>query len=289
MTMTVPPPHAISFSRRLGDALESRFPRRFANAGDACGMTIGTLREVERGGTTVVMLCVDLTEQVLAEAVAFHADHVVTYSPMPPHPMQTIRVDDPTGRIILKCAQHSIAVHSIHTACANAPGGASHWLASSLSSGSLQPIRPHDECADAGEGRLLECERAVPLSAIIARLKELLSVRHLRLALGAVVDEQNLAKAQECCFVKTIALQVGEGAGVLRGCDANVYITSEMSHTDVLAANAQGVVVLLVGQSSMERAYLRHLEGELHNEFVDADWNVKVKCAQADCSPLTVV
>lgn len=35
-----------------------------------------------------------------------------------------------------------------------------------------------------------------------------LQVRYLRLALGAVVDENNLTKAQECCFVKTIAVQV---------------------------------------------------------------------------------
>ena len=60
--------------------------------------------------------------------------------------------------------------------------------------------------------------------------------------------------------------QVGEGASVLRGCDANVYVTSEMSHSDVLAANAQGVVVLLTGHSIIERAYLRTLREDLQEE-----------------------
>ena len=256
-----------SFSRLVETSLARRFPRRFANEGDLCGLTIASLKEVERGGTAVIVLCVDLTEQVLAEAISLHADHIVCYSPMPRHPLSAISVNDSTGRIVLKCAQESIAVHSVHTACANAPHGVADWLSESLASGTTSPILPHAEVAQAGEGRLLECGRAVPLSALIARLKQLLGIRHLRLALGVVVDETNLAKAQECCFVKTIALHVGQqGASVLRGCDANVYVTSEMTHAEVLEANAQGVVVLLTGQSTIERAYLRTLRQELQDE-----------------------
>lgn len=244
----------------------------------------------QRGGTAVVMLCVDLTEQVLAEAVSMHTDHIICYAPMPRQPLLKLDVNDPCGRVVLKCAQASIAVHSVHTACANAPRGVADWLAESLASGTHSPILPHADVAQAGEGRLLECGRATPLSALIDRLKELLGVRHLRLALGVVVDEPSLAKAIECCFVKTIALHVGDrGAAVLRGTEANVYVTSEMTHAQVLEANAQGVVVLLTGQSTIERAYLRMLRQELHDEFSDSDWNVKVACSQVDVSPLAIV
>ena len=56
-------------------------------------------------------------------------------------------------------------------------------------------------------------------------------MRHLRLALGVVVDETNLAKALESCFVKTVALHIGEyGADQLSECSANVIIASEMQH-----------------------------------------------------------
>ena len=218
------------------------------------------------------------------------ADHIVCYTPMPRSPLSTLAIDDPQGRIVLKCAQEAIAVHSVHTACANAPRGVADWLAESLASGTRSPILPHAEVAQAGEGRLLECAKATPLSSLITRLKEILGVRHLRLALGVVVDEVSLAKAIECCFVKTIALCVGShGAGLLRGCGANVYVTSEMTHMEVLDANAEGVVVLLTGQSTIERAYLRTLRQELADEFVDCDWNVKVECSQVDASPLAVV
>ena len=38
------------------------------------------------------------------------------------------------------------------------------------------------------------------------------------------------------------------------------------------------IVVLLAGQSTIERAYLRHLRQELQEEFVDSNWSVKVDC-----------
>lgn len=227
-------PPITSFTNLVCASMERRFrPQSFARAGDTCGLTIGSLKEAERGGTAVIVLCVDLTEQVLAEAVAMHAAHVITYTPVPRNPLTALRIEDPIGRVVLKLAQQSISVYSIGSACTNAPNGASSWLARSLASGVARPIRPHADDAEGGEGRILECDKATPLSSIITRLKELLGVRHLRLAMGVVVDEHNLTKALECCFVKTVALQVGEGASVLRRCAANVLITSEMTHADV--------------------------------------------------------
>lgn len=51
--------------------------------------------------------------------------------------------------------------------------------------------------------------------------QELLQVKHLRLALGASVDESNLLKAQECCFVKSVAVHANK-AEVLGQAVANV-------------------------------------------------------------------
>ena len=198
---------APAFSQLISRFLDMRFPSIYANSGDVVGLTIGTLREVERGGTAVLVLCVDLTEQVLAEAIAMHANAIVAYTPTFSEPMRSLRVEDPVGRIVLHCAQQHIAAFSLHTACANAPGGVADWLARALAIGSIRPIVPHADCPTAGEGRILECEEACPLSMIISRLKGLLDVRHLRMALGVVVDEQSLTKANDCCFIKSIAVQ----------------------------------------------------------------------------------
>jgi putative NIF3 family GTP cyclohydrolase 1 type 2 len=212
-----PPNAASSFTHLISSSLERRFPKKFASAGHTSGLTIGTLREAERGGTAVVVICVDLTEQVLAEAISLHANVIIACSLFPSEPLRSLRVDEPVGRIVLRCAQQSIAAHCLSSACANAPGGVADWLAKSIASGATRPIVPHAECAEAGEGRLLECNEAISLSAIIARLKDILGVRHLRISLGAVVDELNIAKASDSCFIKSIAVHIGEGGELLHG------------------------------------------------------------------------
>jgi len=277
-----------SLQKLIQHSLSRRFPPVVARSGDSVGLTISTLRDVERGGAAVVLLCVDLTEQVLAEAINSHTNHIITFFPTPSRPLHVLSSDEIASRIVLRCASSFIGVHSISSACANAQGGMLDWVATSLASGSVTPILPHPEVEGAGEGRMLEAERALPLANLVLNLKDLLLVKHVRLALGVSVEESNLAKAQECCFVKSIAIHTGD-ASVLARTSANVFITSEMAHADVLAANAQGVVVILTGQTTMERAYLRSLQQELHTEFARSDWNVKVRCSEVDNSPLAVV
>ena len=291
-----PPNAASSFTHLISSSLERRFPKKFASAGHTSGLTIGTLREAERGGTAVVVICVDLTEQVLAEAISLHANVIIACSLFPSEPLRSLRVDEPVGRIVLRCAQQSIAAHCLSSACANAPGGVADWLAKSIASGATRPIVPHAECAEAGEGRLLECNEAISLSAIIARLKDILGVRHLRISLGAVVDELNIAKASDSCFIKSIAVHIGEGGELLHhlmrqpgAAFSGVFLSGEMPHADLLAASAKGIIVVLAGQSTVERAFLRQLRQDLQAEFTDADWNVKIKCSETDCHTLTVV
>lgn len=201
-----------TFCDTVGQFLARRFPPAFANAGDSVGLTVGTLRDAEKGDSAVVLLCVDLTEQVLAEAISCHANVIIAYSPIPSEPIRSLRIDDPVGRILLGCAQHNIAAHCLHSACANAPGGAVEWLATQLARGHTRPIVANAEHAEAGQGRLLECEEPVTLATIITQLKAVLGVRHLRIALGQVVvdehNEQNVAQAMDTITIKSIGLQV---------------------------------------------------------------------------------
>ena len=72
-----------SLQKLIANSLARRFPPAVANSDDNVGLTISTLRDVERGASAVVMLCVDLTEQVLAEACNGHVNDIITYTPTP--------------------------------------------------------------------------------------------------------------------------------------------------------------------------------------------------------------
>lgn len=59
--------------------------------------------------------------------------------------------------------------------------------------------------------------------------------------------------------------------------------------TTIPSQNAQGVIVLLTGQSTIERAFMHHLRQELEREYAGSDFNVKVRCSSVDANPLAVV
>jgi putative NIF3 family GTP cyclohydrolase 1 type 2 len=86
--------------------------------------------------------------------------------------------------------------------------------------------------------------------------------------------------------VRAIAVAAGAGSSVLRGARADVLVTGEMSHHEVLAAVADGTAVVLAGHSNTERGFLRVLGERLTSEFDEA---LQVKVAESDRDPLAVV
>jgi putative NIF3 family GTP cyclohydrolase 1 type 2 len=86
--------------------------------------------------------------------------------------------------------------------------------------------------------------------------------------------------------VRSFAVAAGAGGSVLRGADADLLVTGEMSHHDALAAVAAGRCVALAGHSNTERCYLPTLQKRLRAEFGRA---LDVQVAKADRDPFAVV
>jgi len=86
--------------------------------------------------------------------------------------------------------------------------------------------------------------------------------------------------------VASLAVCAGSGGSVLRKCtDVDVWVTGEMGHHEVLAANARGVSVVLTNHTNTERQYLRDvLAPALHAAMPD----IAVHVSQRDRDPLTV-
>ncbi|NXX81168.1 NIF3L protein, partial [Urocolius indicus] len=113
-----------------------------------------------------------------------------------------------------------------------------------------KPPLPH-----AGMGRLCTLSEPVSLSGVIERIKSHLKLPHIRLALG-------MGKTLESP-VKTAAVCAGSGSSVLKGTEADLYLTGEMSHHDVLDTVAKGISVILCEHSNTERGFLSELRDML--------------------------
>ncbi|EDO39288.1 predicted protein [Nematostella vectensis] len=129
-----------------------------------------------------------------------------------------------------------------------------------------------------GSGRLCTLDTPVTLPDIIHRIKKHLQLPHLRVAYAP-------SKAKDT-LLSTVALCAGSGASVLQGVAADVYLTGEMSHHEVLEAVSRGVHVILCEHSNTERGFLVPFRQQLYNML---SGQVQVMVSETDADPLLVV
>ncbi|MHC4992273.1 MAG: Nif3-like dinuclear metal center hexameric protein, partial [Planctomycetota bacterium] len=108
--------------------------------------------------------------------------------------------------------------------------------------------------------------------------KSALGVKHLRVAPAQSVPRR----------YQTIGLCAGAGGSLLadavaQGCE--LYLTGEMRHHDVIAAQAAGCTIVLAGHTNTERGYLKILRKRLS----DALPTLRIEMAKKDADPLRLV
>jgi len=129
-----------------------------------------------------------------------------------------------------------------------------------------------------GQGRRLVLDQKVSLNELVERIKNRLGVKQVRVALGENAPRR----------FRSIGLCAGAG-GSLReeatqqGCQ--VFLTGEMRHHDVLAAQAAGCTVILAGHTNTERGYLKVLRKRLRRDLP----NATVIISKKDSNPLRVM
>ena len=120
---------------------------------DNAGLQIG-LTEAEVAG---VLLCLDVTEAVVDEAITLGCNLIVSHHPVIFKPLKRITGSNYVERSILKALANGIAIYSAHTNLDNAPGGVNFRIAEILGLQNVRILVPKDDC-------LLKLAVYVPLS-----------------------------------------------------------------------------------------------------------------------------
>lgn len=251
------------------DILHEIAPLELAAEWDNVGLVLQPRRA---GRVARVLLTIDLTEPVVAEAKAARADLVVSYHPPIFAPLKKLTNGDPRQRVVLAAIGAGLAVYSPHTALDAAPSGLADWLVEGVLGGDApEELRP---CGDGEFGRIAELARPVAFPVLLQRVRRHLKVKHLQIA----------APAKATKNVRTVAVAAGSGSSILRGVAADVFVTGEMSHHDALAATAAGTTLICAGHSNTERGFLPVLRKRLVTEFGPA---LDVRISKADRDPFT--
>lgn len=197
---------------------------------DNVGLLVGrTEREVSR-----VLIALDITEEVIDEAIALGAELIVAHHPIILAPLKRVTDEDRLGRNIMKLLRHDIAAICMHTNLDAARGGVNDELAKAVGlAGETEILMPLGELDGIPYGLGCVGDLPVPLS-----MPDFLE----QVKLG--VKTAGLRYYDAGQPVSRVAVMGGSGSDQLRdvvahGCDT--YVVGEAKYHAFLEAREQGV------------------------------------------------
>ena len=256
-------------------AMEAVAPRSLAATWDNTGLLLGDPSRVLRRA----LLTIDLTDDVLDEAIAAKCEAIIAYHPPIFEPLKQLTAMHAHQQILLRCAENKIAILSPHTALDAVCGGMTDWLADMIDAGARVALEPATNLnspatqvnhlhASArgqdqvqaqvhGQGRALTLAKPRTTSAIAKQLRA-----SLRLSAGNVnYCEFNKSRRHTC-----VAVVPGSGASLLTmaievGC--TLMVTGEAKHHDVIHAREMNCDMILLGHTNSERGFLPNFAKQL--------------------------
>lgn len=147
------------------DALERLAPLSQQENYDNSGLQVG----LTRTETTGVLFCLDVTEDVIDEAIDEHCNLVVSHHPLIFNPVKNITETTYVGRCIIKALRHGVTIYSAHTCLDNDMHGVNAMIASKIGMRGLKILQPM-------QGTLMKLVTFVPTASREALLKALFAV-----------------------------------------------------------------------------------------------------------------
>ena len=202
-------------------ALERFAPLPLQDSYDNAGMQVG-LTDAEVSGA---LLCLDVTEPVIDEAVQLGCNLIVSHHPLIFRGLKSITGSTYVERCVMKAIQAGIVIFSAHTNLDNAPQGVSYKMADKLGMRDVTVLQPEPSslCQDAGAGVIGYLPEPLSVEDFLHQVKDTFGV-------GCVLH--NKPNRQ---LISKVALCGGAGsflASVAEAQQADAFVTGEIKYHD---------------------------------------------------------
>lgn len=198
--------------------LERFAPLSLQDEYDNAGLQIGLTEDAEVSG---VLLCLDVTEEVIDEAVACGCNLVVSHHPLLFRPLRRIAGEDYVQRCVMHAIRNGVAVYSAHTNLDNAPGGVSWRMAEVMHLTDVKLLQPNDSVEGAGAGVVGNLPEAISADEFCGLLRDCFKVDCVR---HNDVGQRRIERVALCggagAFLIPAALRAG----------ADAFVTGEIGY-----------------------------------------------------------
>ncbi len=124
--------------KEIIQAIEQLAPIALQEGFDNCGVQIGNIQQEATG----VLLCIDVTENVVKEAIDMKCNLIIAHHPIAFHSFKSLTGSTYVERCMLLACKHDIVLYAAHTNLDNAYGGINFRLADMLHLQNVRVLSP---------------------------------------------------------------------------------------------------------------------------------------------------
>ena len=246
-------------------ALEVFAPLPLQESYDNAGLQVG-LTESDVSGA---LLCLDVTEDVVEEAVRKGCNLIVSHHPLLFRGLKQISDNDYVQRTVFKSIREGIVIVSMHTNLDNANGGVNHEIARRLSLSDVTFLADERTIADPLGGETPQSQLNGG-SGIIGNLEEPMDAKEFIMMVketfgaGCCMTNELLERP-----IKKVAVCGGAGAflaknAIRKGADA--FITGEMHYHEFFGMEQQ-IQLIVIGHYESEQYTTKLLADIISDRF----------------------
>ncbi len=254
--------------KEIIDIIESVAPRRQQEAWDNSGLQVGDVsREIHS-----VLLSVDVSEAVVAEAIKEGCDMIISHHPLLFHGLKHLTGSTPQERCVAQAIRHNIAIYSSHTSMDKALRGVSGRMAEQLGLQDIRILVPSPEDSHVGLGVIGTLPKPVLWSAWLKLVQQTFGADYVRYTEPVTPT------------ISRVALCGGAGAEFIPeaiAAGADTYLTADMKYHDMQAAAGQIMAV------DIDHWVSEHFTRDIFAELLRD--KVEVRISEADVSPIHIL
>lgn len=236
----------------LLSALDEIAPLALQESWDNCGMQI----DLGRTEYKKLLVCLDITDDILKEAVEAGCDLIISHHPLLFHGVKQISENDELGRRLIRLIRHGISVYSAHTNFDKALGGNNDDLLDRIGVVCLAPLSAGQD--ESVIGRTGVFGKPLKLRDAAERVAE---------GLGRPVGLKVAGDPER--LIRKVGVCTGAGGEFYKEaaeCGCDLYISGDVKHHEVLAALGLGLCLIDGGHYGTEWIFSENMARQLRKK-----------------------
>lgn len=250
-------------AREIIQILESWYPAKMAESWDNVGLLTGRgNREIKK-----IYVALDVTDDVLEEAIKLKADMILTHHPLIFSPLRHIQSEDFIGERVLTLIENRIVYYAMHTnydVCRM--GELSGEYLDLQNQRALEESKEQIDLKERGYPQGIGCIGTFQETKSLSQTAQLVKERF---SLDAVRVYGDLDKE-----IKKVAICPGSGKDYIDVAleqAADVYITGDIGHHQGIDAVARELAIIDAGHYGLEHIFIQDVKERLEQVIKEVE------------------